>query len=349
MQRSTDTGGRSDREVICMKSSNIGGQAVMEGIMMRNQDQYSIAVRKPDQEIEVKVEPYKSVINCKPLLKIPVIRGVFNFIDSLVVGIKCLMYSATFYEEEEDAAKQEMTEEEKKAREEKEKKEEKAMMTGTLIFSIVIAVAVFMMLPYFLTNLFRQVITSKWAISLLESLVRVAIFLGYLLLVSRMKDIQRTFMYHGAEHKCINCIEHGLELNVENVMKSSRLHKRCGTSFLFFVIIVSAVFLMFIQVESHVWRIVIRLLLVPVIAGVSYEIIRLAGRSENPVVNLLSKPGMALQKLTTREPDESQAEVAIAAVEAVFDWRAFLKENFGYQAVDAAGTGEGPAVPGMDA
>lgn len=321
----------------------------MEGIMMRNQDQYSIAVRKPDQEIEIKVEPYKSVINCKPLLKIPIVRGVVSFIDSLVVGIKCLMYSATFFEEEEDPKKQEMSEEERKAQEEKEKKQEKAMMTGTLIFSVVIAVAVFMMLPYFLTNLLRQVIASKWIISLLESIVRVVIFLGYLLLVSRMKDIQRTFMYHGAEHKCINCIEHGLELNVENVMKSSRLHKRCGTSFLFFVIIVSAVFLMFIQVESHVWRIVIRLLLVPVIAGVSYEIIRLAGRSENPLVNLLSKPGMALQKLTTKEPDETQAEVAIAAVEAVFDWRTFLKENYGYQAEEMPADGAGAAAPGVNA
>lgn len=320
-----------------MKSSNIGGQAVMEGIMMRNGEKYSIAVRKPDQEIEVRVEPYKSVIDCKPLQKIPIIRGVVSFIDSLVVGIKCLMYSATFYEEEEEEGKEkkELTEEEKRAQEEKEKKQEKALMTGTLIFSVVIAVAVFMMLPYFLSNLFRNLTDSRWVLSLVESAVRVIIFLGYLFLVSRMKDIQRTFMYHGAEHKCINCIEHGLELNVENVMKSSRLHKRCGTSFLFFVIIVSIIFLMFIQVESHVWRIVVRLLLVPVIAGVSFEIIRLAGRSDNPVVNLLSKPGMALQKLTTREPDEAQAQVAIAAVEAVFDWKTFLQDNFGWKPKEA--------------
>ena len=320
-----------------MKSSNIGGQAVMEGIMMRNGEKYSIAVRKPDQEIEVRVEPYKSVIDCKPLQKIPIIRGVVSFIDSLVVGIKCLMYSATFYEEEEEEEKEkkELTEEEKRAQEEKEKKQEKALMTGTLIFSVVIAVAVFMMLPYFLSNLFRNLTDSRWVLSLVESAVRVIIFLGYLFLVSRMKDIQRTFMYHGAEHKCINCIEHGLELNVENVMKSSRLHKRCGTSFLFFVIIVSIIFLMFIQVESHVWRIVVRLLLVPVIAGVSFEIIRLAGRSDNPVVNLLSKPGMALQKLTTREPDEAQAQVAIAAVEAVFDWKTFLQDNFGWKPKEA--------------
>lgn len=320
-----------------MKTSNIGGQAVMEGIMMRNQDQYSIAVRKPDQEIEVKVEPCKSICSSPTLKKIPIVRGVVSFVDSLVIGIQCLMYSASFFEEEEEEeGKPKRTEEEKKAG-------EKALMAGTLFFSIVIAVAVFMMLPYFLTDQLRRFVDSDWLISVLESLVRVLIFLAYLLLVSRMKDIQRTFMYHGAEHKCINCIEHGMELNVDNVMKSSRLHKRCGTSFLFFVIIVSAILLMFVQVESHVWRIVIRLLLVPVIAGLSYEIIRLAGRSENPLVNLLSKPGMALQKLTTREPDASQAEVAIAAVEAVFDWRKFLEENFEFPSGEKEEITEAPA------
>ncbi len=317
-----------------MKTSNIGGQAVIEGIMMRNQDQYSIAVRKPDQEIEVKVEPCKSICSSLTLKKIPIVRGVVSFVDSLVIGIQCLMYSASFFEEEEEGdEKPKKTEEEKKAG-------EKALMAGTLFFSIVIAVAVFMMLPYFLTEQLRRLVDSDWLLSVLESLVRVLIFLAYLLVVSRMKDIQRTFMYHGAEHKCINCIEQGMELNVENVMKSSRLHKRCGTSFLFFVIIVSAILLMFVRVESHVWRIVIRLLLVPVIAGLSYEIIRLAGRSENPLVNLLSKPGMALQKLTTREPDASQAEVAIAAVEAVFDWRKFLEEEFG--ATDSKAEASGP-------
>lgn len=317
-----------------MKTSNIGGQAVIEGIMMRNQDQYSIAVRKPDQEIEVKVEPCKSICSSLTWKKIPIVRGVVSFVDSLVIGIQCLMYSASFFEEEEEGdEKPKKTEEEKKAG-------EKALMAGTLFFSIVIAVAVFMMLPYFLTEQLRRLVDSDWLLSVLESLVRVLIFLAYLLVVSRMKDIQRTFMYHGAEHKCINCIEQGMELNVENVMKSSRLHKRCGTSFLFFVIIVSAILLMFVRVESHVWRIVIRLLLVPVIAGLSYEIIRLAGRSENPLVNLLSKPGMALQKLTTREPDASQAEVAIAAVEAVFDWRKFLEEEFG--ATDSKAEGSDP-------
>ena len=225
--------------------------------------------------------------------------------------------------------KKKMTEEEKKAREEKEKKEEKAMMTGTLIFSIVIAVAVFMMLPYFLTNLFRQVITSKWAISLLESLVRVAIFLGYLLLVSRMKDIQRTFMYHGAEHKCINCVEHGLPLTVENVLKSSRFHKRCGTSFLFLVMLVSIVLhFVFVAVPFYWVRLLGRLLMVPVVAGISFEIIQWAGRTDSKFADIMSKPGLAMQKFTTKEPAADMAEVAIKAVEAVFDWRAYLKEEF---------------------
>lgn len=322
-----------------MKSSNIGGQAVMEGIMMRHGDEYAIAVRKPNKEIEVKVEPYKSFIKNKKLLSLPIIRGVFNFVDSLVIGTKCLMYSATFFEdEEEETVKKSMTEEELKKQEEKEEKQEKWIMYGTVAFSVVLSVAVFMLLPYYLTNLLRHVTDSQGIIAFAESVVRVLIFLLYLGLISRMKDIQRTFEYHGAEHKCINCIEHGMELNVENVMKSSREHKRCGTSFLFFVMIVSAVFLMFIRVESHLWRVIVRILLMPVIAGVSYEIIRLAGRSENKFVNLLSKPGMMIQHMTTREPDEEEAEVAIAAVEAVFDWRAYLAENFGYQYEAEEGT-----------
>lgn len=315
-----------------MKSSNIGGQAVMEGIMMRHGDEYSIAVRKPDQEIEVKVEPYKSFIKNKKLLSLPIIRGVFSFVDSLVVGTKCLMYSASFFEdEEEEEKKKSMTKEELHAQEEKEARQEKWLMYGTVVFSVVLAVGIFMLLPYYLTNLLGRVTDSQGLIAFAESVLRVVIFLIYLALISHMKDIQRTFEYHGAEHKCINCIEHGLELNVENVMKSSREHKRCGTSFLFFVMIVSAVFLLFIRVDSHVWRVVIRLLLLPVIAGVSYEIIRLAGRSENRLVELLSKPGLMLQHMTTREPDEQEAEVAIAAVEAVFDWREYLAENFGYE------------------
>ena len=316
-----------------MKSSNVGGQAVMEGIMMRHKDVYSIAVRKPDKGIEIKVEDYKSVMKWKSLLKIPILRGVFNFIDSLVVGTKCLMYSATFFEEEEELEKRKTLEGEERVREEaKKEKQDKLLMTGTVIFSIIFSVALFMVLPYLLASLLHKIGATETMITIAEAAVRICLFLGYLLLISKMEDIQRLFMYHGAEHKCINCVEHGMPLTVENVMKSSRLHKRCGTSFLFFVIIISIVFFMgffaIVPIQTLWLRVIVRILLVPVIAGVSYEIIKLAGNSDNCVVSLLSKPGMALQKLTTKEPTPDMAEVAIAAVEAVFDWRAYLEENF---------------------
>ena len=315
-----------------MTNSGIGGQAVIEGIMMRNKSNYSVGVRKPDGAIAVEIYPYENFIHAPGLAKIPLIRGVVAFVDSLVIGLKCLMISAEYFAEEEDEETKkkqaEMSADELAEKKKKEKKQEDLLMTGTLIVSLAAAIAIFMMLPYFVSDFASKYIHSKWLVSLFEAVFRVVIFLIYLLLISRMKDIQRTFMYHGAEHKCINCIENGLELNVENVMKSSRFHKRCGTSFLVYVILISAVLLMFVQAESHIMRIVLRLLLVPVIAGIAYEFIRLAGCSENRFVNALSKPGLAMQKLTTKEPDETMAEVAIAAVEAVFDWKTFIGENF---------------------
>ena len=313
-----------------MKSSNIGGQAVMEGIMMRSGDQYSVGVRKPDGEIEVKVEPYHSWAKDKKIWKLPIFRGVVSFFESLVVGMKCLMYSASFYEDEEEEQKNNdtMTQEESARAEARKEKQDQWLMYGTVAVSVVLSIALFILLPYFIAGFLRRITQSEGVIAVAEACARMIIFLGYLLLISRMKDIQRVFMYHGAEHKCINCIEHGMELTVDNVMKSSREHKRCGTSFLLFVMIVSIIFFLFIRVSSPVLRVVVRLLLMPVIAGVSYEIIRLAGRSENPVVTLLSKPGLALQKLTTKEPEPDMVEVAIQAVEAVFDWEAYLKENF---------------------
>ena len=308
-----------------MKSSNIGGQAVLEGIMMRHGDDYAVAVRKPDGEIFVQKEEYHSVIKWKALTKIPFIRGVFNFIDSMVLGIKTLMFSAEFYEEEEEVkSEKELTEEEIA----KKEKQEKWTMNATVAISVVIAVAVFMVLPYFLSSLLKPLMPSYHLRTLVEGFVRIGIFILYIALISRMDDIQRTFMYHGAEHKCINCIEHGLPLTVDNVRISSRQHKRCGTSFLFFVLAISIILLMLIQVESPLMRVIVRIALIPVIAGISYEVLKLAGRSENPIINLLSRPGLAIQKLTTKEPDDSMIEVAIQAVEAVFDWRAYEAENF---------------------
>lgn len=309
-----------------MRSSNIGGQAVMEGIMMRHKDKYSIAVRKPNQEIEIKVEDYRSVLGRFHIMKLPILRGVASFVDSLVVGIQCLMYSASFFEEEEDA-EEVQSEEEKAEQARREERMNKIIMYGTVAFSIVLSVGLFMLLPYLLASLFSRLGASEAVITVIEAFVKIFLFLGYMFLISRMEDIQRVFMYHGAEHKCINCVEHGLDLTVENVLKSSRQHKRCGTSFLLLVMCVSiAAHFLFVAVPVMWVRVVARILMVPVVAGVSYELIQWAGRSDNPIACALSKPGLALQKLSTREPDESMAEVAIAAVEAVFDWKSYVEE-----------------------
>ena len=311
-----------------MKYSGVGGQAVMEGVMMKNQDRYAVAVRKPDHQIDVKVENYKSTIKNEKIRHLPIVRGVVNFVESLVLGMSTLMYSASFFEdEEEDNKKKNLSEEERKKLEEKEKKQEKALMGGTVAFSIVFALALFFALPYFLSGFFHKVIASETLIALIEGLIRLAIFLGYIAIISLTPDIKRVFMYHGAEHKCINCIEHGMELNIENVRKSSRLHKRCGTSFLLIVMLISIVFFMFIRVDSRIQQLVLRLLLIPVIAGVSYEFIRLAGRYDNWFVNALSQPGFWMQRLTTREPEDDMIEVGIASVEAVFDWKKWQKEE----------------------
>lgn len=304
-----------------MKYSGIGGQAVMEGVMMKNADRYAVAVRKPDHEIDVKVEEYKGTIKNKRLRNLPVIRGVVNFIESLYLGMSTLMYSSSFFEDEEEDEKQKnMTEEQKK-------KAEKALMGGTVAFSIVFALLLFFMLPYFLSGFFRKVIHSEVLIALIEGVIRLAIFIGYIVVISFTEDIRRVFMYHGAEHKCINCIEHGLELNVENVRKSSKQHKRCGTSFLLIVMLISILVFMLIRVDTKLLQIVLRLLLIPVIAGISYEFIRLAGRYDNWFVNILSKPGLWMQALTTKEPDDDMIEVGIASVEAVFDWKTWQKEE----------------------
>lgn len=305
-----------------MKSSNIGGQAVIEGVMMKNKDRYAVAVRKPDGEIEVTTDTYKSVVGkYTALTKLPFVRGIFNFVDSLVLGMKTLTWSASFYEEEEE---KEMTE----AEEKKQERMEKLLMTLTMVVSFTLAIGIFMVLPYFLSDLLKKWISSYTVRIIIEGIIRIAIFVAYVGGISVMNDIKRLYRYHGAEHKCINCIEHGLPLTVENVRKSSRQHKRCGTSFLFFVLAISIILLLLIRVESPLMRVVVRIALLPVIAGISYEVLKLAGNSENALVNLFSKPGMAIQMMTTSEPDDDMIEVAIQAVEAVFDWRAYERENF---------------------
>ena len=207
-------------------------------------------------------------------------------------------------------------------------KAEKVTSGLTVMLSVILALGLFIFLPYYLSSILERYIMNSSLLALVEGLIRLVIFLLYLLAISLLKDIRRLFMYHGAEHKCINCIEHGNELTVENVKKASRLHKRCGTSFLLFVMVISIILFMFIKVDNPALRIVFRLLLIPVIAGISYEVIKLAGRSDNIIVNILSAPGLALQFITTKEPDESMIEVAIKSVEGVFDWKNFLEEKF---------------------
>lgn len=310
-----------------MKSSGIGGQAVMEGIMMRNGSKYSVAVRKENGEIEVKKETYKGVGSKCKLFRLPFIRGIFSFVDSLVLGMKSLNYSASLFmedgEEEEEPGRFEKWLQKKFG-----DKAEKVIMDLTMVISIILAMGIFMVFPTWVSTLMKPLLGNGIWMALFEGVLRIAIFIAYVGLISLMPDIKRTYMYHGAEHKCINCIEHGLPLTVENVMKSSKEHKRCGTSFLLIVMVISILFFLVIRPETLWLRLVSRILLIPVIAGVSFEFLRLAGNSDNPVVNLLSKPGLMLQGLTTKEPDEKMAEVAICAVEAVFDWKAYEEANF---------------------
>ena len=310
-----------------MKSSGIGGQAVMEGIMMRNGSEYSVAVRKENGEIEVKKETYKGVGSKCKLFRLPFIRGIFSFVDSLVLGMKSLNYSASLFmedgEEEEEPGRFEKWLQKKFG-----DKAEKVIMDLTMVISIILAMGIFMVFPTWVSTLMKPLRGNGIWMALFEGVLRIAIFIAYVGLISLMPDIKRTYMYHGAEHKCINCIEHGLPLTVENVMKSSKEHKRCGTSFLLIVMVISILFFLVIRPETLWLRLVSRILLIPVIAGVSFEFLRLAGNSDNPVVNLLSKPGLMLQGLTTKEPDEKMAEVAICAVEAVFDWKAYEEANF---------------------
>ena len=291
-----------------MKYSGIGGQAVIEGIMMMKGEDYAVAVRRPDKEAKI--------------LQLPFVRGVFRFADSMIIGMRSLTYSASFFEDDEDAEPGKFEQFLDRVFGEKL---ESAIMAAVLVISFILAIGIFMLLPLGIANLFKGVITSD---HLMEGVIRIAIFIIYIKLVSRMEDIRRTFMYHGAEHKCINCVEHGHPLTVKYVRESSKEHKRCGTSFILIVMVISILMFMAIRVDTIWMRILSRIILVPVIAGISYEVLQCAGRSNSKFMDLVSRPGMWMQGLTTKEPDDSMIEVAIAATEAVFDWREYLTENF---------------------
>lgn len=305
---------------LVVKPSGIGGQAVLEGVMMKNRDRYAVAVRKPDGEIEVEKGHCQSLRDKYFVCDLPIIRGVVTFVESLVLGMKSLTDSSKYYEDEEEENRQQMDDAAKE-------RHEKIETTFTVILSIFLAVGIFMVLPFFISELLKSIIKSAKVLAVIEGIIRIILFIGYVFAISFVEDIKRVFMYHGAEHKTINCVEHMLPLTVENVRKQSREHKRCGTSFIFIVLFISIIFFIFIRVDNMWLKVLYRIVLVPVIAGVSYEFIRLAGKSENALVNILSKPGMMLQKLTTKEPDDSMIEVAIASVEAVFDWKKFQEDS----------------------
>ena len=289
-----------------IKPKAVGGQAVIEGVMMKGAEDIAIAVRKPDGEIVVKKEKLKS--NRKKISKIPIIRGMFTFVDSMVLGVNALLYSAEFVDVEE---------EEKKKASKLDEFLEKNIIWISVVISIVFSVGLFILLPTVLVGIFKAYIDNTLILNGIEGIVRIAIFLGYILAISGMKDIRRVFEYHGAEHKSIFCYEHGEELTVENVRKYGRLHPRCGTSFLFIVMIVSILLFSLFRWSGLLMRLVIRILLIPIVAGISYEIIKWAGKSESKLSCIVSAPGMWLQKLTTREPDDKQIEVAVEALKNV--------------------------------
>lgn len=308
--------------------SGIGGQAVLEGVMMKNKDDYAIAIRKSDGDIDVDVDVYHSILHGHKIKQVPFVRGVFNFIDSLVLGMKAINHSASFYEDEST----EPTKLDQTLDKATNGKGDSVLIVFTTVISIIIAIGLFILLPYFISAKLVEFIRNDSLLAIIEGAIRIIIFLAYIIGISLMKDIHRLYQYHGAEHKCINCIERGKTLTVGNVKRSSRIHRRCGTSFLFLVILISVVLFFFIRVTNPVYRVLLRLALVPVIAGISYELIRLAGKSDNLFVRIISAPGMWLQHATTKEPDDSMIEVAIKSVEAVFDWKSFLISEFGFTA-----------------
>lgn len=310
--------------------SGIGGQAVLEGVMMRNKDLYAVAVRKPDGDVHVEIDEYHGILSGSSLLRIPFVRGIFVFIDSLVLGTKSLNRSADFYEDEaEDATKVD-----KAADAVTGGKGDKFFSVITTVVAFALAIFLFLVLPERLSAWMNVYLQSQALQAVAEGLIRITIFILYILAITLMPDIKRLFRYHGAEHKCINCIESGLPLTVANVKRSSRFHKRCGSSFILFVLVVSIILFMFINTDSVAMKLLYRVLLLPVVSGISYELIRLAGKSDNPVISIISKPGLLLQRLTTKEPDESMIEVGIASVEAIFDWRTYQKDVFGFDFAD---------------
>ena len=289
----------------------VGGQAVIEGVMMQSEDYKAIAVRKPNGEIEIKKDKIKSWVRDKKIDKIPFLRGGFILIDTMVSGIKSLNFSSEFFleEEEEDAIDRFL----KKIFKEKAND---AIIVVSLIISLLLSVGIFVLIPTFIGGLFAKIIDSHIALNLIEGAIRIAILIAYMAIVSLNSDIKRVFEYHGAEHKTVYCYENDLELTVENARKFGRLHPRCGTNFLFIVMFISIILFSFFGWPNPFLRVAIRILCIPIVAGISYEIIKFLGKYNNILSKIVAYPGMMMQKITTKEPDDQQLEVAIAALKA---------------------------------
>ncbi len=298
------------------RPNSIGGQALIEGVMMRGKDKISIAVRKPDGEIDLKVDPI-SKKHQMAVFKWPIIRGIVALIASMIIGVKALTYSAEFFVEGDGTEEKGKFETWLYAK--LGKKADDVLLGFSLVFAVVFALLLFGALPTALVSFLRGFIENSVLLSAIEGVTKIAVFIIYIVSISQMKDIKRVFQYHGAEHKTIHCYESGEEVTVENARKFTTLHPRCGTSFLFFVLIISIMLFTFVSWDNVGIRLVTKLLMFPLVTGLSYEMIRLAGRTNNPIVRALSYPGLMMQKLTTRQPDDRQLEVAIIAFKSVLD------------------------------
>ena len=301
-----------------IKQSNyIGGQAVIEGVMMRGKNIYAMSVRNLNGDIITEINNIKDFSKISKILKLPIIRGIVAFLNSAIMGTKILMRSAEIsgqnLEIDNNPSKFEKFLSEKLG-----DKLNDIIIYISVTISMILAIVLFFLLPVFLGSFFKSYV-DIWFLSVVEGVIRIIIFLIYLFLISKMKDIQRVFQYHGAEHKTINCFESGEDLTIENVKKHTRLHKRCGTSFLFLVMLISMIVFFFIRTDVLIIRMISRILLVPVVAGISYEVLRWAGKSDSILVKIISYPGMCLQKMTTAEPDEKQIEIAISAIKVVLE------------------------------
>lgn len=294
------------------KQTNVGGQAVIEGVMMKSPNYYAVAIRKPDQEIETKIEPYKSFSSKFKPLQLPLIRGMVAFVESIYIGTKVLGYSAEFFEVEEEKSKVDEWIEKKFG-----DKTEKVLIGVSMVLALIFSMALFVFLPLGASQLLKPILKNSLYINFADGIIRVIIFLGYLYLVSLMKDIRRVFEYHGAEHKTINCYEQGMELNMENVQKCTRFHKRCGTNFLFIVVFISIIVMTVVNAQTLATRLIARLILLPVVAGFSYEVIKWLGRTDSKLSDIGAAPGLWLQRLTTREPSKDQLEVALKSLQTV--------------------------------